>query len=58
MEGNSHGIIEGAILVFAWMDWEKPQKTSVRIANLQAEIWPWDLSHMKQKCQPLSRDVW
>jgi hypothetical protein len=38
MESSSRGPIEGTILATACSDWEKPQKSSVRIAGLWAVI--------------------
>jgi hypothetical protein len=40
MEENGRGLIQGTILASAWMDWEKSQKTSVRIAGLQSRFDP------------------
>jgi hypothetical protein len=37
MEGSSHGLIYGNILVFAWRDKGKPKKSSGKIANFQAK---------------------
>jgi hypothetical protein len=49
MEGSGRGLIWGTIVAFAWRDWGKPSKTSVRIAGLRADIWIRDLQNMKQK---------
>jgi hypothetical protein len=38
LEGSSHGIYKGTISVFACIDSGKPQKTSVRIANILIQI--------------------
>jgi hypothetical protein len=38
----------GTISAFAWTDWERPQKASVRIASLWAEIWTQNLKNMKE----------
>jgi hypothetical protein len=38
MEGSGHGLILDTIPAFAWTDWRKPQKTSVKLAGLRAEI--------------------
>jgi hypothetical protein len=50
MEESGRGPTEGTTLAFAWRDWGKPRKNSVRIAGLQAEIWTRDLPHTKQEC--------
>jgi hypothetical protein len=43
-------LLQGTILRFTWRDLRKPQKPSVRIANLCTKIWTWDLPNMKQEC--------
>jgi hypothetical protein len=45
------------VWVFAWRDWGKPWKPSVRIAGLRAKTWTRDLPNKKQNCWPLGRDV-
>jgi hypothetical protein len=50
LKGSGHGLNEGTILAFACRDWAKPQKTQVRVAGLQAEIWSCDLQNTKQEC--------
>jgi hypothetical protein len=50
------GLIEGTILAFAWRDWVKLRKPSVRITGLRAGIWIGDLPSTKQECQPLDHD--
>jgi hypothetical protein len=49
--------IQGTNQAFAWKDWEKLQKSSVRIADLWADIWTQDLPYMKQECYPLDHDI-
>jgi hypothetical protein len=50
IEGSGHGLIYGTSPAFAWRDWEKKQKSSVRIAGLWAKIWNRDLLNTKQGC--------
>jgi hypothetical protein len=49
-EGNEHGPMWNIILPFTHREWEKPQKASGMIANLQAEIWTLEPSVTKQEC--------
>jgi hypothetical protein len=39
LEGSSYGLIKVLIPEFAWKDWRKPQKTSVWVVSVLAEIW-------------------
>jgi hypothetical protein len=39
IEGRDHGLFQYTILVLPWGDWRKPRTSSVRIVNVQAEIW-------------------
>jgi hypothetical protein len=50
MGGSGRGLILSTIPAFAWRDWGKPRKTSVRITNIRAEILTQDLQNMKQEC--------
>jgi hypothetical protein len=44
MNGRSgRGLIWDTISTFAWRNWGKTRKTSVRIAGFWPEIWTWDL---------------
>jgi hypothetical protein len=47
LEESGHGLIFGTTLAFAWRNWQKPQKITVRIPGLQAEIWTQDFPNMK-----------
>jgi hypothetical protein len=47
MEGSDRDLIEVTIPAFAWRDWGKPQKFSVRVASLRAEIWTRYLQNWK-----------
>jgi hypothetical protein len=38
VEGSGHGLMKGNIPEFVWKNWGKPQKSSVRIVDLWAEI--------------------
>jgi hypothetical protein len=66
----SHVLVWGTIPVFAWHDWDKPQRTSVKTAHLWTEIWTqnmwstmqslWSvwldsLSRMRSECASLRR---
>jgi hypothetical protein len=51
MEGTSHGLNWCTILVVAWSDCGKLQKTLTRKASFQVEILTWDLN-MEEECHP------
>jgi hypothetical protein len=53
---------QSTMLAFAWRDWGKPQKASVRIATVSANIWTkhlptTDLQHY-QYANLLSQELW
>jgi hypothetical protein len=47
MEGSSRGLIYWTIPKISWIDWGRPQKISVRIAVIEAEIWTQDFPNAK-----------
>jgi hypothetical protein len=50
VEGSVHGLFLRYYPRIFLRLWEKPWKTSERIAGLQAEIWTQSLQNMKQEC--------
>jgi hypothetical protein len=42
MYGSGRGLILDTIPALDWKNWGKPQKTSVSLAGLRAEIWMQD----------------
>jgi hypothetical protein len=53
VEGNVHGLFQGAILALAWRKWGKPQKVSVRTVTVPAEVRTRHLPNTRQKCSSL-----
>jgi hypothetical protein len=49
MERRFRSLIYGVIPEFAWKDWEKAQKISVRISCILADIWTRDLQNTKHE---------
>lgn len=41
MDGNSHRVISGTMLVLAWREWGNPRQVSVTTAGLRPEIRVW-----------------
>jgi hypothetical protein len=49
--------ILGTTLAFAWKNWGKPRKRSVRIVGVQTDSWTRDIHNAKQECFPFYHDV-
>jgi hypothetical protein len=56
MEGNGLNLIKVYILTFAWRIWGNPQRITMRIATVWAEILTCVLQNMKNECLPLSNN--
>lgn len=56
-EGDNHSLFLGSILPPAWRNIRISQKTATRIANLQAEMWNYDLLNMKQELRLFDSDI-
>jgi hypothetical protein len=50
VEHSDRDLILGTIHAYAWKDWRKTRKASVRIAGLRAKIWTVKFTIMKQEC--------
>lgn len=58
IDRNRLDLIWGTILAFAWSGWGNPQKASVNVADLWAEILTQELLNTKQGLYSFDCDAW
>lgn len=57
MKGSDSILLRGTFPIFAWRDWRRAWKPSVRLAGFRIEVWSKDLPHMTHEYHPLNGNL-